>query len=134
MWLARGVCVAVAVALLAGCGNSGASGVSEGKGISWGVIRPCRHGRLWVGGGMGYCVGTLRPFLKVREMFYQGNNLYMGLEVSRPKAKSRSKRPKNWVCAGVELRLKRKITLRRNLSEAEVYNVDVDPPDKVWPR
>lgn len=139
MSIPRVVGVVAAVAAISSMGMAcGASDDEAGtavesgsaKPFEWGVITPDPPRALVVGGGIDYCVGEPRPRIARPRVEYRGDDVYVRLNVKRPPKKV----SKGEACFVKELLITRAITLRRDLSEVEVYNADVEPPKLVWPR
>lgn len=131
LWLAGVMTVAVAILLLAvACGTGSAVGGREDNAFQWGAIFTPSKRTVVVGEGVDYCVGDPRPRIAKPEIQYRGDDVYIRLELKTPRFQS----PKGSRCAGVGLLVKRKITLRRDLSDVELYDSGVEPPELRWPR
>lgn len=116
------------------CGDSAddtsmAAGSDSSKTFDWGVISTKPPRTLVVGGGIGYCEGDPRPKIMRSQIEYRDDNVYIRLNVKRPPKEASN----GEVCLGSELLITRGVTLRRDLSDAKVYNANTEPPDEVWP-
>lgn len=117
------------------CGDSAddtslAAGDDRSKTFDWGVISTKPPRTLVVGGGIGYCEGDPRPRIIRPQVEYRDDNVFIRLAVKR----SPKKASKGEVCLGSELLITRVVTLRRDLSDVEIYNANTEPPNVVWPR
>jgi hypothetical protein len=130
------------------CGETSSAGkashlqAEDPRSFKWGVIFNPSPRVIKVGGGVGYCVGDPKPRIAKPDIKYQGDEVYIALELKKPPKPPR-KRPQLFPkgktpvvegCAGVELLVTRKLTLRRNLSDLTIYDSGVEPPEQVWPR
>lgn len=127
---------AVAVLLLAGgCGESSPPETSnsvkgrEAGALEWGFKFAPSSRVAMVGGGAGYCEGDPKPRIAKPDIQYRGDDVYIRLELRTP----RHRPADNGLCFGVGLPVTRRITLRRDLSELNLYDSGVDPPELRWP-
>lgn len=137
MNIVRTIAVVASIALLGfACGNSApadnnTAAESRGRnGLQWGVITTTPPRTLKVGGAVGYCVGDPRPTIGRPQIRYRGEDVYIRLELQIPRKKRAKKRGR---CAGVELFVRKAITLRRDLSDVKVYDSGIEPPELRWP-
>jgi hypothetical protein len=103
----------------------------DDKVLRWKVISVTPPRTIKAGGSVGYCVGDPRPRIKRPQIKYRGANVYIKLEVEKPRPKSTEK---HTACGGVELLVRRTIILRRNLSDVQIYDSGVEPPKLRWPK
>ena len=82
-------------------------------------------------GEVGHCVGDPRPRLRGAQIRYRNDAAYVRLNAAIPKKKMSTK---NELCAGVELFLRTRITLRRDVEDLRIYDGSTKPPELRWPR
>jgi len=123
--------VVVLITALNGCGSGGdETGVRIGDSSAWFVWSVHAPRTLTVGTGVDYCVGDPKPRFGHPEIKYRGNDVFITLTIERPPAPPAKP---NEICGGVELLVKRRITLKRDLDDVEVFDGGVDPPQQQWP-
>lgn len=131
-----GMVVAISVSsLVIACGDTSTvqtsdavKGREEGA-FQWAVIFTPTSRTVKIGSDVGYCVGNPRPRIVKPNVEYRGDEVYIRAELHKPSRRVPSRGP----CRGVGLLVTRKIVLRRNLSEVELYDSGVDPPELRWP-
>jgi len=84
---------------------------------------------LTVGAGVAYCAGNPKPELVLLRSEYREDDVLITLRVEKPPTRSL----KSEVCAGVQLFVKRKIVLKRDLDEVEIFDGGIEPPLQRWP-
>lgn len=122
----------VLIAIPSGCGSGSndETGVRIGESSAWSVQSVNAPRTLTVGTGVDYCAGDPKPRIGPPEIEYRGDDVFITLTVEEPPAQSAKP---NEVCAGVELFVGRKILLKRNLHDVQLFDGGVDPPLQRWP-
>jgi hypothetical protein len=133
----RAIATAMTIALVGfGCGDSAPANREnnpresrDGNVLEWEVVSTTPPRTLRVGGAVEYCLGDPQPIIGRPQIRYRGDDIYMRLRLEI----SRKKRAKKGNCAGVERFVRKAITLRRDLSDVNVYDSGIESPELRWP-
>jgi len=96
--------------------------------LRWEVGSVKQPRTITVIGEVGHCVGHPKPRSQLPHIGYRGRNVYIMLVVEVPHQKQGT------ACAGVEVPVRRIVTLKRTLSEVKIYDSSSNPPALRWPR
>jgi hypothetical protein len=133
----RAIATAITIALVGfACGDSAPASKEnnaresrDGNILRWEVISTKPPRTLRVGGAVDYCLRDPQPVVGRPQIRYEGDDIYMRLELEIP----RKKRAKKGNCAGVERFVRKTVTLRRDLSDVNVYDSGIKPAELRWP-
>lgn len=132
LWLIVILMILALTAMTNGCGSGGnqTTGARVGESSPWEVRSVDPPRTLTVGTGVEYCSGAPKPRIARPKIVYQDDEVLITLTVVKPP--ERPAKPGE-ACRGLELFVGRKIVLKRDLEDVEVFDGGVDPPLKRWP-
>lgn len=136
MNLIRAIALAIVIGLFgSACGvstpanrESNSRETRDGNALRWEVISTTSPRTLKVGGVVGYCVGDPQPIIERPQIRYRDDDVYIRLEVQAPRKKRKGR-----LCGSTERFVAKKITLPLDLSEIQIYDSGIKPPELRWP-